>query len=138
MDEKQKRQKYYLYGLVPALIVWGLISVASDPVFGVFFMLGYSWPFMYYTPGFEEKALSRSYRFSFLGNLFRFQQYLFQLLPENPPLWMKPFARLIVPFLITGVLSIINPTWSPLFTIMGWASFELFCFLNEKKGWGFI
>ncbi len=138
MDQKQKRQKYYLYGLLPALVFWGLLTLFTDPVFGVFFMLGYSWPFMYYTPGFEEKALSRSYRFSFLGNLFRFQQYLFNLLPENPLFWMKPFARLMIPFLISGVLSIINPNWSPLFTILGWGCFEGFVFLNKKMGWGFI
>ena len=135
MDHKKKLQKYYLYGLVPALAVWVLISFSLDHVYGVFFMLGYIWPYMYHTPGFDERALSRNYRFSFLGNLFRFQQQIFSMVPEGKAAFLKPLARLVIPFLITGLLSIINPTWSPLWNILGWASFEGFNYLNRKFKW---
>lgn len=135
MDHKSKLRKYYLYGLLPAAVAWLIISFLIDQMYGVFFMLGYVWPYMYYTPGFEEKAMSRNYRFSLLGNLFKFQQYLFSMVPEKAKTWMKPIARLAIPFLITGILSVLNPSWSPLWTILGWASFEGFCFLNKKLNW---
>lgn len=139
MEQKTKLQRYYLYGLVPILICWLLLSIFFDQIYGVFFLLGYIWPYMYHTPGFAEKATSRPYRFSFLGNVFKFQNYVFSLLPkENPPYWMKAFAHLIVPFLFTGVLSILKPNWSPLWTFLGWMTFEAFVFLNKKFKWDLL
>ena len=138
MDHKKKIQKYYAYGLLPILVVWALISIFISHVYGVFFLIGYTWPYMYYTPGFEERAQSKSYRFSFLGNLFKFQTFIFGLIPENPPFWMRPLARLVVPFLISGLLSILNPDWSPLWTFFGWLTFEIFVFCNKKYNWDLI
>lgn len=138
MENKSKLQKYYLYGLVPALIIWGLISAFVDQIYAIFFLIGFTWPFMYYTPGFEEKATSQTYRFSFLGNLFKAQRTLFQRLPENPPVWMTSMMRLVIPLLFTGALSILNPTFSPLWAILGWAVFEGFAFVNKKKNWDFF
>lgn len=138
MENKKKLQRYYTFGLLPILIVWALISIFVDPMFGIFFLIGYTWPYMYYTPGFEDKARSKSYRFSLLGNLFRFQEYIFSLLPSNPRFWMKPLARLVVPFLLSGVLSILNPSWSPLWTFMGWVVFEVFVFLDKKMQWNLL
>ncbi len=109
-----------------------------DPMYGIFFLIGYTWPYMYYTPGFEEKARSKSYRYSLLGNLFRFQEYIFGLLPETPPFWMRPLARFIVPFLISGALSILNPNWSPLWTFLGWIIFEAFVICDKKFKWNLL
>ncbi|MCR9204239.1 MAG: hypothetical protein NXH75_06665, partial [Halobacteriovoraceae bacterium] len=137
MENKSKLHRYYLYGLLPAIIVWALISAFVNQIYAVFYLLGFTWPFMYYTPGFEEKANSRSYRFSFLGNLFKAQNSLFERLPENPAPWMVSLLRLAIPLIFTGLLSIINPSFSPLWTIFGWGMFEGFAFLNKKKNWGF-
>ena len=138
MEHKKKLQKYYLYGLMPVLVIWILLSLIVNQLYGVFFLLGYIWPYMYYTPGFAEKASSRSYRFSLLGNLFKFQSYIFTLVGEKPPVWMMPLARLVVPFSMTGVLSMINPNWSPLWTILGWSMFEVFVFCNKKFKWDLL
>lgn len=138
MENKSKLQRYYLYGLLPAIVLWAIISAFVDQVYAIFFLIGFTWPFMYYTPGFEEKATSRSYRFSFLGNLFRAQNMLFERLPENPAVWMTSVLRLVIPLGFTGLLSVLNPSFSPLWTILGWSVFELFAFLNKKKNWDFF
>lgn len=138
MNHKEKIQKYYLYGLVPVLVLWGLFSFFVDQVYAIFFLIGFTWPYTFHAPGFEDKASSSRYKYSVLGNLFKFQTALYDRLPENPAPWMKPMLRLVVPILLTGVISIINPNATPLWAILGWLCFELFAFLNKKNNWDFF
>ncbi len=137
-SHKQKLQRYYLYGLMPVLILWALLSYGINFMVGLFFLIGYVWPYMYHTPGFAEKASSANYRYSFLGNVFKFQDYLFKRASETKKEWTKPVARLCVPFLFSAVISIINPHWTPLWTILGWAVFEGFVICNKKMKWNLL
>lgn len=132
-EKKDKLLKYYKFGLLPILILWLIITLLAEVMDGVFFLLGFMWPYLYYTPGFEEKARSDAYKYSFLGNIFKFQTWIFTLLGEEPKRWMISFSRLIIPLLITGLVSALNPSWSPLWTLGGWLFFEVFAFVNDKK-----
>ncbi len=138
MEKKQQLLKYYKYGLIPVLILWLVITAVSDAMDGAFFLMGFMWPYLYYTPGFEEKALSKAYKFSFLGNIFKFQAWVFSLMGDQPKRWMISFARLIVPLLLSGIVSALNPSWTPLWSLVGWSVFELFVFLNDKQKWDLL
>lgn len=132
---KTKLLKYYKFGLIPVLVLWLIITFVSDAMDGAFFLLGFMWPYLYYTPGFEDKAKSDAYKYSFLGNVFKFQAWVFTLLGEHPKRWMISFARLIVPLLLTGIVSALNPTWTPLWSLVGWICFEGFVLLHDKYKW---
>jgi len=138
MENKSKLLKYYSYGLLPLLILWILIFVFVDKVYSIFFLIGFTWPYMYHTPGFEEKATSRSYRYSLLGNLYKLQSFLNKKVPETAPVFMYSLSRLIPSFLISILLVVFNPDYSPLWVIGGWSFFEIFAFLNKKKSWDFF
>ena len=135
MEKNQRLQRYYKYGLLPILVLWLLITIFFNAMVGAFFLLGFVWPYLYYTPGFEEKAKSNAYKYSFLGNIFKFQEWIFSLMGETPPRWMVSMGRLLVPLFISGLVSILNPSWTPLWSIIGWGCFEAFSYLNEKKSW---
>ena len=132
-NSKDKLVRYYKYGLIPILILWLILTFVTTPMSGAFFLMGFMWPYLYYTPGFEDKAQSKAYRYSFLGNIFKFQSWIFSLMGNQPKRWMVSFARLIIPLLLSGVIRILNPSWSPLWSILGWLTFEGFIWLNEKK-----
>ncbi len=138
MEKKQQLLRYYKFGLIPVFILWLLITIFSDGMDGAFFLMGFMWPYLYYTPGFEEKAKSDAYKFSFLGNIFKFQTWVFSLMGESPKRWMISFARLIIPLLLSGIVSALNPSWTPLWSIVGWIAFEGFAFLNEKQNWNLL
>ena len=137
-ETKAKLLRYYKFGLVPILVLWLIITLTFAVMDGVFFLLGFTWPYLYYTPGFEGKAKSDAYKYSFLGNIFKFQKWIFTLLGEQPKRWMLSCARLIIPLFITGLVSVLNPSWSPLWSLAGWMVFEVFIFLNDKKKWYLI
>ncbi len=138
MEKKQELLRYYKYGLTPIFILWLLVTIFSDAMDGAFFLMGFMWPYLYYTPGFEEKAQSKAYRYSFLGNIFKFQTWIFSLIGPTPKRSAVVMARLIVPVLFAGIVSVFNPSWSPLWSILGWAMFEGFAYLNEKKNWNLM
>jgi hypothetical protein len=137
-NHKEKLQRYYMYGLMPVLVLWVLLSYGINFMVGLFFLVGYIWPYMYHTPGFAEKARSANYRYSFLANVFKFQNYLFELVPTESKPWMKPIARLIVPLIFSGIISILNPHWTPIWTIFGWGVFEGFVVCDKKMGWNLL
>ena len=73
-NSKDKLVRYYKYGLIPILILWLILTFVTTPMSGAFYLMGFMWPYLYYTPGFEDKAQSKAYRYSFLGNIFKFQK----------------------------------------------------------------
>ena len=65
-----KLNRYYIYGILPAFIICAIITFYASFIDGSFFMLGFIWPYSYYTPGIEEKLINKYGRFSFLNISF--------------------------------------------------------------------
>ena len=70
MEHKSRLHRYYLYGLLPTIIIASVIAIFATQFEAFLYLVGFTWPYLYYTPGFEEKATSATYRFALLGNLF--------------------------------------------------------------------
>lgn len=138
VQNMNKLTKYYCYGIIPSFLIFIVIALSTEAMYGVFFLIGFFWPYMYYTPGFEEKALSKNYRFSFLGTLYRFQTQLFKVLPRDSLKMTMPIARFVIPFLFAGVINLLNPSFTSLWVVLGWLAFEMFMILDSKKAWGFF
>lgn len=138
MEKRSQLLRYYKYGLIPIVILWVIVMFSFGALEGAFFLIGFMWPYLYYTPGFEEKAQSKAYKYSFLGNIFKIQRWLLSRLGSENIKWKMSVARLIVPFVVALIVGILNPSWSPLWCIFGWAAFEVFFLCNDKKNLNLI
>jgi hypothetical protein len=126
---KSQLNRYYLYGIVPAFIIFSVTLMMSDFINASFYMLGFVWPYSYYTPGLKEK-LSKNYgNLSFLSMSFRAHEALFDKVPS---LKLAPLVRLLAPLIFVSLLSLISFSYSFLWVWLGWLHFELFFLLNLK------
>jgi hypothetical protein len=137
-EQKQKRNKYYLYGLLPVFILWIVVTVLFGIMASSFFLIGFLWPFLYYTPGFKEKACSQSYKYSLLGNAFKIQNWIFSQIRLSPAKWKWPLGRNLIPLLIALFVVAINPIGSAILVIFGAACFELLIYCDQKMNLGFF
>lgn len=121
--------RYYLYGIFPALIIFFIITGVSGLIEAAFYMLGFVWPYSFYTPGLSDKLDQRNHRFSFLGLSKSIHLYLFTKITHHK---MAPVVRLICPLFFVGCLSIISLSPIYLWTFVGWFLFEIFFLCNSR------
>lgn len=122
--------RYYLQGIAPALLGFIIITIAVHLIDGSFYMLGFAWPYSYYTPGLSKKLEDRYGRFSFLNMSYSAHEYLFSKMPNQQ--W-RPLVHLVAPVLFVGLLSLISFSTSFLWTFLGWLHFEVFFFMKKRK-----
>tara|TARA_B110000908_G_C10126879_1_gene390305 strand:+ start:343 stop:741 length:399 start_codon:yes stop_codon:yes gene_type:complete len=126
---KSKLNRYYFYGVFPALIVTLVMSQLLHFIDASFYILGFIWPYSYYTPGSREQILNGQKRFSFLGLSFQTHDFIFEKLPQK---MLAPLVRLVCPLGFVLLLSLISFSYVYCWVLLGWLSFELFFFISNK------
>lgn len=130
--------RYYLLGFPVAIffvVIFYLLKL--EFLLQVSFFLGLFWPFALVAPGMREKALQKSYRYSFIGMACRFQEFL-KSLPVAEKKCSGPILRGVPPLLFSLLMYIIFLSGNPLFTLIGWVIFEGLYFLQKKIGWNLV
>ncbi len=126
---KNKLNHYYLFGVFPALTITLIISQAFHFIDASFYILGFIWPYSYYTPGSRDEILKGRNRFSFLGLSYQIHDFIFLKLPNKK---LAPLVRLMCPVGFVILLSLISFSYVYSWVLFGWMSYELFHFINNK------
>lgn len=121
--------RYYLQGIAPALIIFIVVSFTVHFIDASFYMLGFVWPYSYYTPGLGDKLKNRYGRLSLLNLSYQAHDYLFEKIPNKK---ITPLVHLIVPVTFVALLSIIAFSLSFLWIFLGWAHFEVFHHVSQR------
>ncbi len=122
-------RKFYLFSLVPILVLLGIISFVRivPPIVIIATLVGYIWPLMFITPGAKEKFLVKKYKFSLVGVSYRYYDKWGNVIGHNK-------ARVIFPFLFIVFLSILMRNYWVLFGLLGIVFFQLnYFFILRKK-----
>jgi hypothetical protein len=126
---KNKLNRYYFFGIFPALVITLVISQLLHFIDASFYILGFIWPYSYYTPDNREVVLGGQKRYSFLGLSYQIHDFLFKKLPQKN---IAPFVRLLCPLGFVSLLSVISFSYVYSWVFAGWISFEVFYFMNNK------
>lgn len=126
---KNKLNRYYLFGILPALAVTLVVSQLFHFIDASFYILGFIWPYSYYTPVDREQILKGHKKFSFLGLSYQIHDFMFTKIPNQK---LAPLVRLFCPVGFVALLSLISFSYVYSWVFIGWICFELFHFINHK------
>ena len=131
MKNNKELFQYYLYGVFPALIIFAIVALAIHFMAASFFMLGFIWPYSYYTPGLKEKLSENPRKLSLLSMSYRGHDYLFNKVNNKK---IHFCIRGFYPLIFVGALSLISFNNYYLWAVGGWLYFEAyFAALRIKK-----
>lgn len=117
-------------GLVPILLITiAMDFLGLDHLNITVFLLGFIFPYAIHTPGLKEKVSSDQYRFSFLRFSLTIYEFAYDLVPK----FKKPIAALIYPIIFSGLLILLTQQMNLHYCFLGWLSWMLFDYLNEKR-----
>ena len=104
---KKDRLEHYALGVFPLIFLTSILYLLGTSWFSIlFFFVSYAWAFALLTPNFNQKVLSRKYRYSFLRlvlnvNVF-FQDLLSGIIPSSFIRVFSPFSFCLIMFMIAS------------------------------------
>ena len=119
---------FSLAGFVPLFLLLTIMEIFDLKLISeLYFLLTYCWHYALVVPELESKALSYSYRFSFLSAIFHLNNFIqnsVTLKSERFKTYLPSICRMISPLVFCTTLSLITFYGNILFSILGTVVFE--------------
>lgn len=132
---KEKLRKYYFYGLAPAIVMAILIGAGTDLIFACYFMVGFSWPYSFYTPNLRAKINENPSRLSFISLSFQCHDFLFEKLGTKVP---HIIVRGVIPCAFALINYMIAFDYRCSMSLVGFFAFEIFYYIDKKRNLNLI